>query len=808
MSDAISWEYDAPKSVDFQNLEHEQDDGAEDYFNYHTEDDNFDHPGEIPEEFSIPLRLATGSINSCSKQPAVKFDETKHNPQSVAVVKPMRQVSASPAPLSQNTDAAVSTDEINVSGIAPIRHSTTEEPPATPTEASSVSEKAESPKNPVSQKKKIPNLMTPSRLASWNTGKTKQVGKENSMPRRSKNLNEGSGSVSKKPLRRSIRQNKTPLTSNGEPALKRAKSNSQKVVPKHHRANSMDVTKLLKFPTNKSGTHKRALTSEEMELQKIEQMKKETEQTKKENEKFLKKSLKQPVHAPVPKSHCTKTKEFHFKTDERIAKSHSMALRSDVSCSKEFTTDLRKHNPSPYKPKKTVPRPFHFSDEKKRKLEDCEHRPDPFVPMAKAIIDFHKATPRRFKQPAKSGVAPAGPMKATALRITEPKTPKFTFKPRNKPITTMSAKEKEELELEEIRKYEFKANPIKKSVLEGKEKLKPVAKKAATKPIEFHLSEANKDRKSSDQEIKPKPFKAQAVPTLILEKVTGLKEKPAVERTVPTSPAFALKERAKARAEKAQRDEIAKKAQISEALLLMKANKIHHETQDARVYGIPLKPAIEKKRRTTTKPFSFDQSDTERFQKKEERIKEIVSEDHKSASFKARPMPVLSTPMLPPKEVKEATKAKPFKLQANERASKRVEEWNKQVTEEVKHLREQTLFKANENYDKVLKGKPFEPKVSHRVIEPADVKLHSDQRAKQRELHAMRREAEARKLEAAIEEQKRLEAEEEEKRIAKLRKELVHKAQGVPKYKTMEIKQSVKELTNPQSPNFSDRFKK
>jgi len=51
---------------------------------------------------------------------------------------------------------------------------------------------------------------------------------------------------------------------------------------------------------------------------------------------------------------------------------------------------------------------------------------------------------------SKHNIFLAGPIKA--LRVTEPHTPKFVGKSRNKPIQTLSAKEQEDLAVKEMEK--------------------------------------------------------------------------------------------------------------------------------------------------------------------------------------------------------------------------------------------------------------------------------------------------------------------------------------------------------------------
>lgn len=83
--------------------------------------------------------------------------------------------------------------------------------------------------------------------------------------------------------------------------------------------------------------------------------------------------------------------------------------------------------------------------------------------------------------------------------------------------------------------------------------------------------------------------------------------------------------------------------------------------------------------------------------------------------------------------------------------------------------------------------------------------MNSDKRAKEREIYEMHK-AERELEEEEIRMQLQKEKEEEEKINLKiLRKQLVHKPNPIRKYRSVEIKHSDKELTNPQSPDWQSK---
>ena len=115
------------------------------------------------------------------------------------------------------------------------------------------------------------------------------------------------------------------------------------------------------------------------------------------------------------------------------------------------------------------------------------------------------------------------------------------------------------------------------------------------------------------------------------------------------------------------------------------------------------------------------------------------------------------------------------------------------------------VFKARPT--NVLYNDPFIPDKS--IVKPSTIfeefTMNSDKRAKEREIYEMHK-AERELEEEEIRMQLQKEREEEEKINLKiLRKQLVHKPNPIRKYRSVEIKHSDKELTNPQSPDWQSK---
>jgi targeting protein for Xklp2 len=103
-------------------------------------------------------------------------------------------------------------------------------------------------------------------------------------------------------------------------------------------------------------------TTEEMEMECIEKLRKKTKHHLKANENSMKKAILCPkVNAAFARraggqsSQLTRPHEFHFQTDKRV-KQHPMETRAAADqqhnlngedCEKEFWNSLRQHPPSP-----------------------------------------------------------------------------------------------------------------------------------------------------------------------------------------------------------------------------------------------------------------------------------------------------------------------------------------------------------------------------------------------------------------------------------------------------------------------------
>ncbi|NXB12466.1 TPX2B protein, partial [Cnemophilus loriae] len=540
-------------------------------------------------------------------------------------------------------------------------------------------------------------------------------------------------------------------------------------------------------------------STEEQELEKMQQLQQEVMELRKKNEESLKAAIAgagQPMKRPV--GQVTKPIDFHFCTENRIKQNVESQPGNEYK-ELDFAAVLRKHPPSPVRMPKgpTVPKPFNLSQGNKRKLAEATTE---YVSFAEQVEAFQKRTPPRYhlrSRKSEEGSVSGNPVKA---RLTHPKTPVLRTKQRLRPVTCKTAAELEAEEIEKIQQYKFKARELNHKIFEGGPLLpKKPAVKELTQPVGFQLEIEKRiqERESKKQQEEERfEFHSRPCPTKILEDVVGVPEKKSLPVTVPKSPAFTLRSRTRlsGREEEKEKEEVA----------VIKANPMPH-------YGVPFKPKMPEQRHVEVCPFSFDARDRERQIQKEKKIEELQKEE--VPKFKALPLPYFDQVKLPEKKVKTPTQPEPFHLQVDERGAAKLQSWKQQLNEDLKRQKEAACFKARPNT--VMYQEPFVPKKEHKMLSeslsgsvvPESFELATERRAKERQ-EFEKRLADAEALRERYEEQIRQQQEEREKEeVAKLRQEMVHKANPIRKYRSVEVKPSDQPLTMPKSPNFSDRFR-
>ncbi|NXE83818.1 TPX2 protein, partial [Cochlearius cochlearius] len=548
--------------------------------------------------------------------------------------------------------------------------------------------------------------------------------------------------------------------------------------------------------TNLSGKLK---STEEQELEKMQQLQREVMELRKKNEESMKAAIAgagQPMKKTV--GQVTKPVDFHFCTQNRI-KQHVESQPGNEYKELDFVAVLRKHPPSPGRIPKgpTVPKPFNLSQGNKRKLEEATSE---YVSLAEQVEAFQKRTPSRYHLRSRKSDEGPVPGKLVKAQLTNAKTPVLLTKQRFRPVTCKTTAELEAEEMEKIQQYKFKARELNHKIFEGGPLLpkKPPVKEL-TQPIGFELEIEKRiqERESKKQQVEEHfEFHSRPCPTKILEDVVGVPEKKVLPVTVPKSPVFTLKSRTRMPG----RDEDKEK----EVVPVIKANPMPH-------YGVPFKPKVAEQRNVEVCPFSFDARDRERQIQKEKKIEELQKEE--VPKFKALPLPYFDHVKLPEKKVKNPTQPEPFNLQIDERGAAKLQSWKQQLEEDLKRQKEAACFKARPNT--VVYQEPFVPKKENKLLSeslsgsivPENFELATEKRAKERQ-EFEKQLADIEAIKERHQEQVRQQQEKREKEeVAKLRQELVHKANPIRRYRSVEVKPSDQPLTMPRSPNFSDRFR-
>ena len=112
--------------------------------------------------------------------------------------------------------------------------------------------------------------------------------------------------------------------------------------------------------------------------------------------------------------------------------------------------------------------------------------------------------------------------------------------------------------------------------------------------------------------------------------------------------------------------------------------------------GVPVLLPPHPRKATLPEPFSFENRDKAMFEKKEEKIKQVLEEEKKAREFHAKPILKEDAVKMPARQPQQPTKVEPFKLQIEERCEERLAKWQEGVEKELSDQRKAALFKASE----------------------------------------------------------------------------------------------------------------
>lgn len=203
---------------------------------------------------------------------------------------------------------------------------------------------------------------------------------------------------------------------------------------------------------------------------------------------------------------------------------------------------------------------------------------------------------------------------------------------------------------------------------------------------------------------------------------------------------------------------------------------------------------VKKPQAITVNPFTFDLRQKHKQEYKHERIKKILEEEKKMMVFRANPVP-------------KFLKARPVRTNKHNNNDNSTSDRNDKIKSTANEKAQSTNSpaKPKKKNAEIWKKPPFMPALTKRSSErPKAPSLHTASRAEERkrfddiikEREAQREQARQMEL-AALKKQ-------EEKELIRLRKQTVHKANPIRKYKTVPRTEK-RPLTEPMSPLSSKR---
>jgi targeting protein for Xklp2 len=378
------------------------------------------------------------------------------------------------------------------------------------------------------------------------------------------------------------------------------------------------------------------------------------------------------------------------------------------------------------------------------------------------------------------------------LKLTQPSEPTLSTSARASVRTSgvMTREEEEEKEVEEMKKYRFKALPLDPRVLLscGEMGVPRVDKKPVTlAQAPVFKTDCRAGRRSSVMEEPSfELFKARPCPTFPSRSSTP--ERAEVKLTMPTSPNLSYRTRPESRSSSASRLR-------EEASFEFKALPVPRGVYE------PMVPRTAAKAPTMPEPFKF---------KTEERsgIARDSSSDSLSCKpyvFKALPVPkAVAAPPSPPRPVARAlTEPQPFNLSGVSLAEQAKSRFKIAVDAEL--AQEQALFSSFKAAPVRISGSPFRPERSKMPLtEVTPFELNTDKRKEDREEFEMKKYERIRTMDVAKEEAERRRREEEERDRRQMRKSMNPSINPVvPDFeRSFEVKRSTKSLTTPVSPKF------
>ncbi|XP_043188646.1 targeting protein for Xklp2 homolog [Amphibalanus amphitrite] len=442
----------------------------------------------------------------------------------------------------------------------------------------------------------------------------------------------------------------------------------------------------------------------------------------------------------------------------------------------------------------TRPQPFHLHDDRSATGSVGGRPVTEFRSTAQLIEGFQRRTPPRFhSRPA--GDRPSGSVDAAPSHVTIGRTPPLMTRARSRSTNNIPSREQQELaELEEARQHQVRARPVNRRVLEQKVGVPAKQARPTTAVEPFHLTQPAPRTQSAADETTGSAvseFRAQPAPRAILSAPQGVPARQAAPATKPQSPALQLKQRM---AERRKEVQVNKEKEQQQSGGVVRANPI----PDA---GVPFRPNVEH-RTTRPAPFSFEERDKQRQAEKERKIQEVLEEERRQREFRAQLLPPSSPRGVPQRRTPTTTRPEPFQLPGDQQAAAAAARRQKKLEEEAAAARAAAEFHAQPCT--VTRRDPYQPQRSARgPTAPRTPLLHTDQRSARRQSFEERQKQREAELLAAQQEAERQRQREEEEEVARQRREAVHHAQPIRRYRPVHVQPSDAPLTAPRTPNWA-----
>ncbi|KAF0309572.1 Targeting protein for Xklp2 [Amphibalanus amphitrite] len=334
----------------------------------------------------------------------------------------------------------------------------------------------------------------------------------------------------------------------------------------------------------------------------------------------------------------------------------------------------------------TRPQPFHLHDDRSATGSVGGRPVTEFRSTAQLIEGFQRRTPPRFhSRPA--GDRPSGSVDAAPSHVTIGRTPPLMTRARSRSTNNIPSREQQELaELEEARQHQVRARPVNRRVLEQKVGVPAKQARPTTAVEPFHLTQPAPRTQSAADETTGSAvseFRAQPAPRAILSAPQGVPARQAAPATKPQSPALQLKQRM---AERRKEVQVNKEKEQQQSGGVVRANPI----PDA---GVPFRPNVEH-RTTRPAPFSFEERDKQRQAEKERKIQEVLEEERRQREFRAQLLPPSSPRGVPQRRTPTTTRPEPFQLPGDQQAAAAAARRQKKLEEEAAAARAAAEFHA------------------------------------------------------------------------------------------------------------------